>query len=166
MSEQELDIQPFYLMDLMTDATVMFRTAASKKGLTFNEDTTNVYQGEVLGDLPRIRQVLLKYGRLGGHGNQANVVPRFSFLANSVKFTKQGFITLRVRQEEETATSIRIRFVVEDSGIGIAKTVLPILFQAFQQADSTTSREHGGTGLGLLISKSVCGVLASVCLRL
>ena len=56
----ELDIQPFYLRDLMTDATVMFRTAASKKGLTFNEDTTNLYQGEVLGDLPRMRQVLLK----------------------------------------------------------------------------------------------------------
>ena len=86
-----------------------------------------------------------------------------SFLANSVKFTKQGFITLRVRQEEETPTSIRMRFVVEDSGIGIAKNVLPILFQAFQQADSTTSREHGGTGLGLLISKSVCPVLLTRC---
>jgi signal transduction histidine kinase len=57
---QELDIQPFYLRDLMTDASIMFRTAANKKGLTFNEDTTNLYQGEVLGDLPRMRQVLLK----------------------------------------------------------------------------------------------------------
>ena len=88
-------------------------------------------------------------------GKRAQVALYISFLANSVKFTKQGFITLRVRQEEETSTSIRIRFVVEDSGIGIAKNVLPILFQAFQQADTTTSREHGGTGLGLLISKSV-----------
>lgn len=76
-----------------------------------------------------------------------------SFLANSVKFTKQGLIRLRVQQDNETADSVETRFVVEDSGIGIASNVIPMLFQPFQQADSTTSREHGGTGLGLAISK-------------
>lgn len=131
----ELDIQPFRVVDLVSDATNMFRLAASKKGLRFNENCSSIYQGDVLGDLPRMRQVLL------------------NFLANSVKFTKQGYITLQVKQDEETANSIRVRFVVEDSGIGIAKNVIPILFQAFQQADTTTSREHGGTGLGLVISK-------------
>lgn len=115
----------------------MFRSAASKKGLSFNEVQGEIYQGEILGDLPRLRQVLL------------------NLLANSVKFTNRGFINFHCSQVSETASTIRIKFVIEDSGIGIAKEVIPLLFQAFQQADSTTSREHGGTGLGLAISKRV-----------
>lgn len=134
---QELDIQPFALAELVNDATTMFRSAASKKGLVFNEVQGEIYQGEILGDLPRLRQVLL------------------NLLANSVKFTSQGFINLHCTQVSETPSTVRVRFVVEDSGIGIAKEVVPLLFQAFQQADSTTSRQHGGTGLGLAISKRV-----------
>lgn len=61
------------------DATVMFRTAATKKGLTFNEDTTNLYQGEVLGDLPRIRQVLLKYVTAVQDGASVLIVPPASW---------------------------------------------------------------------------------------
>lgn len=120
----------------------MFRTAASKKGLLFKDTQSEIYQGEILGDLPRLRQVLL------------------NLLANSVKFTKKGFINLHCSQVSETAATIRVKFIVEDSGIGIAKDVIPMLFQAFQQADSTTSREHGGTGLGLAISKRVGGLTA------
>lgn len=123
----------------------MFRSAVSKKGLDFNELQGEIYQGEILGDLPRLRQVLL------------------NLLANSVKFTSQGFINLHCTQVSESPSAIRVRFVVEDSGIGIAQNVVPLLFQAFQQADSTTSREHGGTGLGLAISKRVsCPVIAAV----
>lgn len=134
---QELDVQPFALEELINDATAMFRLAASKKGLVFNEAQGEIYRGEIMGDLPRLRQVLL------------------NLLANSVKFTNHGFINLQCSQVSETASTIRVRFVVEDSGIGIAKNVMPLLFQAFQQADSTTSRQHGGTGLGLAISKRV-----------
>ncbi|KAK9899724.1 hypothetical protein P389DRAFT_164791 [Cystobasidium minutum MCA 4210] len=131
----ELDIQPFVLAELINDATAMFRLAASKKGLIFNESQGEIYPGEIMGDLPRLRQILL------------------NLLANSVKFTNNGFINLQCSQVSETASTVRVRFVVEDSGIGIAKDVVPLLFQAFQQADSTTSRKHGGTGLGLAISK-------------
>lgn len=123
----------------------MFRSAASKKGLAFNEVQSEIYRGEILGDLPRMRQVLL------------------NLLANSVKFTSQGFINLHCMQVSETPATIRVRFVVEDSGIGIAKDVVPLLFQAFQQADSTTSRQHGGTGLGLAISKRVSAGFPSLC---
>lgn len=130
-------MQSFALEELVNDATAMFRLAASKKGLIFNEAQGEIYGGEIMGDLPRLRQVLL------------------NLLANSVKFTNHGFINLQCSQVAETASTIRVRFVVEDSGIGIAKNVVPMLFQAFQQADSTTSREHGGTGLGLAISKRV-----------
>lgn len=80
-------------------------------------------------------------------------------MANSVKFTKQGFITLKVQQDYETEEMVQIRFEVQDSGIGIAKSVVPILFQPFQQADTTTSREHGGTGLGLAISKRLVALM-------
>lgn len=130
-------MQPFALSELVNDAMAMFRLAASKKGLAFNEVQNEIYEGEIMGDLPRLRQVLL------------------NLLANSVKFTSHGFINLQCTQVAETSSSIRVRFVVEDSGIGIAKDVVPLLFQAFQQADSTTSRQHGGTGLGLAISKRV-----------
>lgn len=57
---QELDIQAFVLGDLVSDATTMFRTAAAKKGLKFNEERSNLYEGEIMGDMPRMRQVLLK----------------------------------------------------------------------------------------------------------
>jgi signal transduction histidine kinase len=134
---KELDIQPFILSELVNDAAAMFRVAASKKGLDFRAEHSDLYEGEITGDLPRLRQVLL------------------NLLANSVKFTKYGFITLRCTQDRESTSSIRVKFTVEDSGIGIAKNVIPTLFQAFQQADSTTSRQHGGTGLGLAISKNV-----------
>lgn len=60
-SKQELDIQPFVLSDLVQDAVAMFKTAANKKGLKFNDDCCdNLYKGPILGDLPRLRQVLLK----------------------------------------------------------------------------------------------------------
>jgi signal transduction histidine kinase len=67
---------------------------------------------------------------------------------NAVKFTAKGCVTLRARQLEAGDTRCLIRFEVEDTGIGIAPDVLPQLFQAFEQADASTTRKYGGTGLG------------------
>jgi CheY-like chemotaxis protein len=93
------------------------------------------------GDLTRLRQGLL------------------NFAGNAVKFTAKGCVTLRARQLEAGDTRCLIRFEVEDTGIGIAPDVLPQLFQAFQQADASTTRKFGGTGLGLAITRRLARMM-------
>ncbi|MBI5790353.1 MAG: PAS domain S-box protein [Rhodocyclales bacterium] len=93
------------------------------------------------GDPTRLRQALLNYA------------------GNAVKFTKRGSITLRALLEEETADDVKIRFEVEDTGIGIPADQLPGLFQAFVQADASTTRTYGGTGLGLAISRRLATMM-------
>ena len=86
------------------------------------------------GDPNRLRQALLNYA------------------ANAVKFTEQGRVTLSATVLEENGPDLLIRFAVDDSGVGIAAEKLPSLFQAFEQADASTTRKYGGTGLGLAIT--------------
>ncbi len=92
---------------------------------------------EVLGDSCRVRQILL------------------NLVGNAVKFTAQGHVLVDVDVREDEAGRAHVTLRVEDSGIGIAPSALPQLFQRFAQADSTTSRKFGGTGLGLAISRQL-----------
>jgi PAS domain S-box-containing protein len=93
------------------------------------------------GDATRLQQALLNYA------------------GNAVKFTERGRITLRIRIEGESASEVRVRFEVEDAGIGIAPEVLPRLFSPFEQADNTLTRRYGGTGLGLVITKKIAQLM-------
>lgn len=93
------------------------------------------------GDATRLRQCLLNYA------------------ANAIKFTEQGRITLRARQLESNFEDVLVRFEVEDTGIGIAEDKLPTLFHAFEQADTSTTREYGGTGLGLAITERLAKLM-------
>ncbi|MCK8824031.1 ATP-binding protein [Fuchsiella alkaliacetigena] len=93
--------------------------------------------GKMHSDLTKLRQILI------------------NLLSNAAKFTENGSITLRV----ETASSGEVSFEVEDTGIGMSKEQLAKLFEAFTQADTSTTREYGGTGLGLTISKVFCEML-------
>ena len=86
------------------------------------------------GDPTRLRQALLNYA------------------GNAVKFTDQGSIALRARLLEEQGDELLVRFEVEDTGIGITDDQRARLFQAFEQADTSTTRKYGGTGLGLAIT--------------
>jgi CheY-like chemotaxis protein len=86
------------------------------------------------GDSTRLQQALLNYA------------------TNAIKFTHQGSVTLRALLQEETPQEVVVRFEVQDTGIGIPPEILPRLFTAFEQADSSTSRQYGGTGLGLAIT--------------
>lgn len=89
----------------------------------------------VVGDATRLRQIL------------------FNLIGNAIKFTLEGEVFLSVRKTSETENSIRLEFSVIDSGIGIAPENLKKIFDAFHQADASTTRQFGGTGLGLSISR-------------
>jgi signal transduction histidine kinase len=97
--------------------------------------------GSVNSDMTRLRQVLL------------------NLLSNAAKFTKQGQITLSVRREQQPGMPEQLVFDVQDTGIGMTLDQQGKLFQAFVQADSATTRQYGGTGLGLVISRRLCKLL-------
>ncbi|TDP73295.1 response regulator [Roseateles toxinivorans] len=88
------------------------------------------------------------------HGDPTRLLQALlNLLSNAVKFTERGLVLLRVELREQDAGSRLLRFTVRDTGIGIAAQHLPLLFNAFEQADSSTTRRFGGTGLGLAITR-------------
>ena len=95
----------------------------------------------LLGDPVRLQQALL------------------NFAGNALKFTERGSIILRIRRLDENAAGLLIRFEVQDTGIGIAADQVDKLFNAFEQADSSTTRQYGGTGLGLAITRKLAHLM-------
>lgn len=95
----------------------------------------------LLGDTVRLRQALL------------------NFANNAIKFTESGSVVLRVRQVTEDAMTVTLRFEVEDTGIGIEPEALARLFTPFEQADASITRQYGGTGLGLVITRQLAGLM-------
>jgi CheY-like chemotaxis protein/HPt (histidine-containing phosphotransfer) domain-containing protein/anti-sigma regulatory factor (Ser/Thr protein kinase) len=92
---------------------------------------------DILGDPARLRQVLI------------------NLTGNAIKFTSQGEIVIRAEPFQETATDVKVRFSVSDTGIGIPPEKQAAVFERFTQADGSTTRHYGGTGLGLTISKQL-----------
>ena len=123
------------------NVVAMLHDRAVAKGLALE---VALQQGlpPLLGDPTRLQQALLNYG------------------SNAVKFTGEGGrIRFRTRLVEENANGLLVRFEVEDTGIGIAPDKLGQIFWAFEQADSSTTREYGGTGLGLAITRKLAGLM-------
>ena len=133
----DIDQGPFNLNVLTMDMRKMLSFATAKKGLELLADCELSFSGKVVGDAGRLRQVLT------------------NLLTNAIKFTSTGSIALRVYAVSETADKIEVRFDVEDTGCGISEKTLQHLFQPFRQADSSTARKFGGSGLGLSISKNL-----------
>jgi CheY-like chemotaxis protein len=134
---EEININPGALV---ADVASILAERAHAKGLKLLVDANRLPHG-VLGDPTRIRQALLNY------------------TTNAIKFTAQGGVTLRALLVSEDASGCLIRFEVADSGEGIAAEVQPRLFTAFEQADNSTTRQHGGTGLGLAITRRLAGLM-------
>ncbi|MBS0356640.1 MAG: response regulator [Proteobacteria bacterium] len=110
------------------------------KGLRFRLDTESLPK-HLIGDPTRLSQALLNYAN------------------NALKFTTAGSITIRTSLVEEDAESVLLRFDVQDTGVGIAPEACARLFVAFEQADSSTTRQYGGTGLGLAITKHLAELM-------
>ena len=135
-----LENAPLHIEAMLGNIASMLGQKARDKGLRFNIETTALPNG-LHGDPTRLQQALLNY------------------VANAIKFTEAGHITLRVKKEAETNETATLRFEVEDSGIGIAPEAQAKLFCEFEQADNSTTRKYGGTGLGLAITKKIAEVM-------
>ena len=135
-----LEDAPVHVEALLGNISSMLGQKARDKGLRFNIETTDLPHN-LYGDPTRLQQALLNY------------------VANAIKFTEAGHITLRVKEEAATHETATLRFEVEDSGIGIAPEALTKLFSAFEQADNSTTRKYGGTGLGLAITRKIAEVM-------
>ena len=125
------------LHSVVSAATSLFRANAESRGLSVTLDLDPDVADAVIGDAPRLKQVLL------------------NLVGNGVKFTEKGGVLLRVLPLVAAEGRCGVRFLVEDSGIGIAPGSQAQVFQPFHQVDSTRSRLRGGTGLGLAISQRI-----------
>ncbi|MBV1909050.1 MAG: response regulator [Kangiellaceae bacterium] len=134
----ELEIIDFDLRKILGEFSESIALKTQEKGVEYILDVTGLDDSVVRGDPSRIRQILT------------------NLVGNSVKFTEQGEILVRVRLEEQDGDELRLNCVVSDTGVGIPKDKQDSLFELFSQADASTTRKYGGTGLGLSIVKKLC----------
>ncbi|WP_353947048.1 HAMP domain-containing protein [Streptomyces sp. HUAS MG91] len=144
-----MDVRPkkLPLIKLLDYVHATFRPITLDRGLAFEVTVGEDVPREMFSDEQRLQQILR------------------NLLSNAIKFTANGKVELRVsRVKDPEHQYVRdsddlIAFAVSDTGIGIARDKLPVIFEAFQQADGTTNRKYGGTGLGLSISREISGLL-------
>src|SRR5262245_29569234 len=132
---------PFELREAVGDACRVLALRAAEKRLELAYDVAAGVPDSLVGDAGRLRQVLL------------------NILGNAVKFTAQGEVVLRVRIERQDESGALLRFSASDTGIGIPLDKQEHIFQAFTQADSSTTRRYGGTGLGLAIARRLVALM-------
>ena len=133
----ELESIPFSVRDLVADLLRPLAVKAHQKGLELVADIHPDVPEGIVGDPVRVRQVI---GNLVG---------------NAIKFTDQGHVLLEVREQVRRGKSSMLHFSVSDTGIGIPADKQATIFEAFSQADGSTTRKFGGTGLGLAISTTL-----------
>lgn len=138
--QMEIEQVPFDLHELIEDLATLYRLRATEKSLLFRVRLDPEVPQHVVADPTRLRQVLV------------------NLLGNALKFTSTGWIGLDVRAAREEAAYI-VQFSVADTGVGIPLNVQPQLFTRFMQADSSTSRKFGGSGLGLSIVRQLVDLM-------
>jgi len=130
-----LEVNPieFSVRQCIADISRILRFLAEQKHLSFDCRIECAVPERVIGDPHRLRQILM------------------NLLGNAIKFTAQGRVGLLVDLESETVDSVMLRYSISDTGIGIPAGQEQVIFEAFRQADGSTTRKYGGTGLGLAI---------------
>ncbi|HPH97636.1 MAG TPA: response regulator [Anaerolineaceae bacterium] len=131
----ELESQPFNLVECVESALYLLVSKAHDKGLELAYMVGENTPAFFMGDITRVRQILV------------------NMLSNAVKFTEKGEVVVTVTSHQTAEGPYELHFAVRDTGVGIPEDRRDRLFQSFSQADSSTARKYGGTGLGLMISK-------------
>jgi two-component system sensor histidine kinase/response regulator len=131
----------FDLEKVLENVSNLIAEKASAKGLELIFDIESLVPTQLRGDPLRLGQILI------------------NFCNNAVKFTESGEIVVTARVQEKDENGQLVRFSVRDTGIGLTQEQMGRLFQAFEQADASTTRQHGGTGLGLAISKRLAQLM-------
>src|SRR3954464_4403715 len=131
----DLEITDFLVDDVIGSVVTLTAQKAHEKGLEFLADVARSIPEQLRGDPLRLAQVLT------------------NLVNNAVKFTERGEIRLKIEQLERTGDKVQLKFSVRDTGIGMTPEQSRKWFQAFSPADMSTTRKHGGTGLGLTISR-------------
>jgi PAS domain S-box-containing protein len=131
----QLEKAPVDLRKAVWGVTNSLQFKAAEKGIYLKNKISEAVPQTIMGDSARLIQILL------------------NLVGNAVKFTEKGGVTIDISVLEENAKSVRLRFAVTDTGIGIANDKLSTIFESFKQAEADTTRKYGGTGLGLAISK-------------
>ena len=127
----------FNLRDCIADTMTTLAVQAHTKGLELVYHVPSTIPDALIGDPGRLRQILV------------------NLVGNSIKFTQEGEVAVKVELESETANQVNLHISVADTGIGIPAEKQDKIFQSFEQADSSTTRKFGGTGLGLAISSQL-----------
>lgn len=133
--EMALELIDFSLRTTVENAVTTIALSAQEKGLEIILEIDPSVPDALIGDPGRLRQIL------------------FNLAGNSIKFTKEGEIMIKVAVEKEQQDSVYLHFQISDTGIGISKNRQAAIFESFTQADDSTTRQYGGTGLGTTISK-------------
>ncbi|GEM_PF-1334208 len=131
----------FNLTDIISNISVMFAHKAQHKGLEYIVDVEPNVPFSLIGDPHRLNQILI------------------NLISNAIKFTESGQIELKISLKTASDLTAQIQFEVKDTGIGLSQSQIDNLFQSFNQADNSTSRKYGGTGLGLTICRQLCQLM-------
>ncbi|MCI0470542.1 MAG: ATP-binding protein, partial [Candidatus Aminicenantes bacterium] len=133
----EIETIPFDLGQIMDNIYSSMNIKARKKGLDFTVDIDKNTTTALRGDPTRLRQIL------------------FNLIGNAFKFTGKGAVTVNVKSLEDLTDKVILYFEVKDTGIGIAEEKQSVIFESFVQADGSTTRKYGGSGLGTTIAKKL-----------
>ncbi|MBI4480945.1 MAG: response regulator [Acidobacteria bacterium] len=136
-----IDTVDFSLRDSVEGVMRTLALRAHEKGLELNFRIPEELPERLVGDPERLRQVLV------------------NLLGNAIKFTATGEVTVELSEDSRTPNEVSVHFAVRDTGIGIPRDQLDLIFEAFTQADSSTTRQYGGTGLGLAISSRLVNLM-------
>lgn len=136
-----IDVVDFSLYDLMSDAVELFRGKARQKGIYLLLNIDEEAPTRICSDPTRVRQILV------------------NLIGNAIKFTNKGGVRIDLKLVSKKNESLQFKVDIKDSGIGLTEEQREWLFQPFAQADNTTTRKYGGTGLGLSLSKRLSEAL-------